>query len=548
MHGIAMKVAVVTVIKNEASDLAAWLAWYNTIGVDTIILFEDGSDDHTYEIAKAASQCQDIRLLRTDSTLRSHTDRQTAAFREALARFGAKFEWMGFLDGDEYLHLPQDLSIKSFLARYTGANGLGFSWCSYGDNGHVLKPRIPPVEAFTRHAAIWPGYNVIKSFVRPGKLGQQWFDTHRLDVEAPYVDPAGYLLDWTEHGCVANPLDWSQAKIMQYMGRSTEHLIDRVRRRQDLRMLSSEQLGCGGKNEVEDLSPLDHLPAIYRHILRIDREVLKAFLTRCRQAAFSFKRKPGLRETFAQSLAPLRRRLLSAIGTAPAVAALVAPTSADFHWIVSPFGTVLCADGTTGELLHATPDAIKLTGCHPVFAMKPLAGADIIFIISSRSEIPLRIARSIEPGIRGDILREHRIGDILSYQAVPVEGEDGGRFSLRHPRTGRFMTARLPEAQNPEGTGGIYVTQEVALDWERFSLAKFHGLLGASPQPEIVAELASIPPEILTSEGLFAWVTRGTSPSPAVFAALLTFLPYRDQLAFTKAAPDAALPDWMLYH
>ena len=86
------------------------------------------------------------------------------------------------------------------------------------------------------------------------------------------------------------------------------------------------------------------------------------------------------------------------------------------------------------------------------------------------------------------------------------------------------------------------------MDWERFSLAKVHGLLGALPQPEIVAELASLPPKVLTSEGLFAWVSRGTPPSPAVFAALLTFLPYRDQLNFMKAAPDAALPDWMHYH
>jgi Glycosyl transferase family 2 len=547
MHGIAMKVAVVTVIKNEASDLAAWLAWYHTIGIDTIMLFDDGSDDHTCEIAKAASKCQDIRLLRTDSTLPSRTDRQSAAFREALARFGAKFEWMGFLDGDEYLHLPRDRSIKSFLSHYAAANGLGFSWCSYGSNGHVLKPRIPPVEAFTRHAAIWPGYNVIKSFVRPGKVGREWFDTHRLDVQQPYVDPAGYHLDWTEHGCVANPLDWSQAKIMQYSGRSTEHLIDRVRRRQDLRILSDGELGCSGTNEVEDLSPLERLPAIYRHILRIDHEILKAFLARCRQAAFSFRRKPRLSETLARSLEPLKQRLLSVIGRVP-VASSVPATSADFHWIVSAFGTVLCADGVTGELLHATPDTIKQAGCHPVFAMTPLAEGKIIFLISSHPEIPLRIARPADPCIRGDILREHRIGDILSYQAISVEGEDSERFSLRHPRTGRFVTAWPPMGDDAEGVGRAFVTREVAMDWERFSLAKVHGLLGASPQPEIVAELASIPPEVLTPEGLFAWVTRGTPPSPAVFAALLTFLPYRDQLTFMKAAPDAALPDWMHYH
>jgi hypothetical protein len=548
MHGIAMKVAVVTVIKNEASDLPAWLAWYHTIGVDTIILFDDESDDHTYNIARAASQCQDIRLLRTDAKLRSRTDRQSAAFREALALFGAKFNWMGFLDGDEYLQLRQDLSIKSFLARYPGANGLGFSWCSYGNNGHVLKPRIPPFEAFTRHTAPWSCHNVIKSFVRPGKVGPQWLDTHRFDVEAPYIDAAGHHLDWTEHGCVAKPPDWSQAKVMQFTGRSIEHLIDRLHRRPDLRLLSQEDLGGFGTNEIEDLSPLDKLSAIYQQILRIDREVLKAFVNRCRQAAFAFRREARERRSLPRLLAPLAQRLLSVIGTAPTAAAPIVSPAADFHWIVSAFGTVLCADGITGELLHATPDTIKLAGCHPVFAMRPLAEADIVFLISSRSEIPLRIVRPVDPAIRVDFLREHRIGDILSYQAVSVAGDESARFSLRHPRTGRFITAWPPMVDDPEGIGRVFVTREVAMDWERFSLAKVHGLLGALPQPEIVAELASLPPKVLTSEGLFAWVSRGTPPSPAVFAALLTFLPYRDQLNFMKAAPDAALPDWMHYH
>src|ERR1700712_5735452 len=167
-----MKVAVVAFIKNEDSDLTAWLAWYSILGVDTIILFEDGSDDFTYEVAQAASRCQDIRLLRADSSIPNYWERQIAAYREALARFSQKFDWIGFLDGDEYLHLPLDGAIKPFLGRYEGANGIGLSWCLYGSNGHILKPHIPAMEAFTRHTALRPDFNVMKSFVRPGKVGK----------------------------------------------------------------------------------------------------------------------------------------------------------------------------------------------------------------------------------------------------------------------------------------------------------------------------------------------------------------------------------------
>ena len=45
-----MKVAVIAIVRDEVSDILWWLGWYVSLGVDTIIVFDDGSKDGTDRI------------------------------------------------------------------------------------------------------------------------------------------------------------------------------------------------------------------------------------------------------------------------------------------------------------------------------------------------------------------------------------------------------------------------------------------------------------------------------------------------------------------
>jgi hypothetical protein len=504
-----MKVAIVTVIKNEASDLTAWLAWYKMLGVDTIILYEDWSADDTFEIAQAAAGCQDIRLFRTDPGIHKYWDRQCVALRAALAEFGQAFDWIGFLDGDEYLYVPRDDGIKPFLDGYQHANAVGVSWCLYGSNGHILKPHIPPVDAFTRHSAMDPGYNVMKSFVRPGKVGPEWFDMHQMDVEPPYVDTNGHALNWIEHGHVSNPPDWSKAKIMHYMGRSMEHIVARVRRRADLRLVTDNYWDNLGRNEVEDREPLRFLPSLYRHLLRLDNEVIARFVDACRQTVTELTR---------------------------------VHQPASLYWLKTSSDTVLCASTITGEVGHINREIMTESHCHPVFALRPVPSSDVVFLVSSRPDIPLRMSQSDHEALRGDLLREHRISTILSYHLTSIEGGADEIFALRHPHTFRLLSAR--PAPMPGMVGEIYVNREEAKAWESFHVV--------TVEDNVIHQNAALgqglhsdyDETLLTAQGLLAWLTQGAAPPPSLFIAFLTALTTSEQRAFLRLAARAPLPDW----
>ncbi|WP_221246642.1 glycosyltransferase family 2 protein [Acidocella aromatica] len=166
-------VAVVLVVKDEASDILAWLAWYRLLGFDAAIVYDDDSTDGTWELVQEAAQHWDIRLSRTigDRNI-CYQERQQASYCQALSTYKNEFAWLAFFDADEFLQLRQDKSVGAFLARFPNANEVAVNWCNYGSSGHMLKPKAPPPLAYTWHGGARMEVNKhVKCFVRPGKVG-----------------------------------------------------------------------------------------------------------------------------------------------------------------------------------------------------------------------------------------------------------------------------------------------------------------------------------------------------------------------------------------
>lgn len=276
-----MKVAVVAIVRDEASDILSWLGWYVSLGVDTVVLFDDGSTDGMDRLVMDAACVHDIRLYRIKGGSGSHVDRQRLVYLEALEHLKAEFDWIGFLDADEYLSLQTHDTIQDFLRSFSDDVGaVGINWCNYGSSGHVTKPVMPAFHAFTHHYRPDSAINRhVKSFLRPQRWSGHWSNVHYFDV-APYgyVDAAGRDIQWSDvKGIIQNAPDWRGARILHFQLRSMEHYIDRARKRKDITLRVDGFTGAD-HNDVHDTTPQRHTVSVREWERKVGRQTCARLL------------------------------------------------------------------------------------------------------------------------------------------------------------------------------------------------------------------------------------------------------------------------------
>jgi FkbM family methyltransferase len=230
--------AVVLVVKDEAHDISAWLAWYHIIGFNACIVYDDDSTDGTWDILQSAAARQDIRVSRTHGPKPGpYERRQDASYRHALTHYRQEFDWLAFFDADEFLLLPEDQDVNAFLARFPTADAVAVNWCNYGSGGHLLKPASPPFEAYTWHGGAHRAINRhVKSIVRPARTGPNWLNVHCFDIPPDrYVLATGAPVTWSQTGgIIDSDPDWRAARLMHYQCRSMEHFVERLKKRPEL--------------------------------------------------------------------------------------------------------------------------------------------------------------------------------------------------------------------------------------------------------------------------------------------------------------------------
>lgn len=146
-NGAERGLALAVIVKNEAAFIEEWLKFHYAAGVAKFFLYDDGSDDRTIAIAKAAVPpealtiipwCQRLKDAKGPKTLHN----QPLAFAHAVSNFGTDFRWMGFIDVDEFLFPTEALSLKEVLAELEHANNILLPWHMFGRQGFEATPDL----------------------------------------------------------------------------------------------------------------------------------------------------------------------------------------------------------------------------------------------------------------------------------------------------------------------------------------------------------------------------------------------------------------------
>ncbi len=220
-----MTLAACLIVKDEARDIAEWIAYHGAIGVDTFLVYDNGSLDGTQAVLRAAAGVYDIRLTpwRTAAV-----NAQVQAYQHAIRTNRTEFDWIAFIDSDEFIVLHQPHTLRSLSD--TAASVIGINWAMFGSNGHAHLPTGLVIESFTRRSVPWfPPNRHVKCLVRPG-ADPVALNPHAFDVAGPAIRPGGAPLEWQcdAHGNLlpglsADPPDYTIAQVNHYFTRSRAH-------------------------------------------------------------------------------------------------------------------------------------------------------------------------------------------------------------------------------------------------------------------------------------------------------------------------------------
>lgn len=185
----------------DETHIIEWIAHHQNIGFTHIFIFDHLSKIPVESIVKHIPNVfvERINIELTDG-VHLKQDLMQLALRYIAKPAG--YEWMLYLDADEFLVLPKYDSIREFLGAYPNAHQIGINWLCFGsnhmdslENGTILENFTKSDDCLNEH---------IKSFVRPEYAVnpynphvytmKKWtlscaIDRRKLNVNKPYFFP-----------------------------------------------------------------------------------------------------------------------------------------------------------------------------------------------------------------------------------------------------------------------------------------------------------------------------------------------------------------------
>ncbi|GEL44548.1 hypothetical protein MEX01_51390 [Methylorubrum extorquens] len=222
------KVAVCMCVKNEVFRISEWIAYHSLLGFEKIIVYDNMSTDGTREILERFSEALNVIVIDWDRSDRMY---QMDAFKDAVVRFGVSFDWMGFIDSDEFIVLHEHDCISDFIEEYNHASAVVLNWALFGSSGHLTRPsgllieefkfRAKPEERRARH---------VKSFIKVSDFIDVGPNPHVFNVRGQTVNVLHNPPEWEELGITAGSAIYETCQINHYFLKSLEEWREKMTR------------------------------------------------------------------------------------------------------------------------------------------------------------------------------------------------------------------------------------------------------------------------------------------------------------------------------
>jgi Glycosyltransferase family 92 len=250
-----MNLALCSIQKNRGPWLAEWVVFHVMVGVQKFYLYLHGCSDQSLLVATELTRHFDLEVVVIPGDVVAP---QLKAYHHCYSTHGHKHDWLGFIDGDEFLFSPAEMDLKEVLAqyRYGKLSALGVYWATFGSSHHEKEPSGLIIENYTKRAHQQFEVNThIKSVVM-GRQGPHCLPVtshHFKSIHGTY-DTSGRLIEW---GYTKNNPDYSQLRINHYVTQSLEYFTKTksVAGKADVSPRSNRDMAwfdAHNRNEVDD--------------------------------------------------------------------------------------------------------------------------------------------------------------------------------------------------------------------------------------------------------------------------------------------------------
>lgn len=222
------ELSVVAIAKNEGEYIEEWLAYYETIGVDRVYLYENNGTDNMKELVQPFVNRGFVVYHDFPGDAK-----QLPAYNHAIREYGHKTRYMAMVDCDEFLMPVQnqfDLrgAVNTLFETAVNSGGIGVNWCVYGSSNKLEREPGLLMERFKMRAnsAAWNN-KLIKTIVNP-RLVKRFVSPHFAvyKIGAWCVDSKGHRVgSW-----YINDVDFSILRCNHYFCKSVEEFKNKQAR------------------------------------------------------------------------------------------------------------------------------------------------------------------------------------------------------------------------------------------------------------------------------------------------------------------------------
>jgi hypothetical protein len=249
-------VAVCLRFRDEARYLNEWITYHLAAGVRHIYLYNNFSEDD-YGTALAPH----IEAGRVTLIDWPFTPASPSAEEDCIVRAIGRYEWVGFLDADEFVVIGDGRSIPDYLNDFADMPGVALHWHYFGSNGHRTRPPNGVIQAYIRRQSA-PNRHV-KCFVRPERV------TQNRNSHSWFFRNARWAVDENRNpvlGSISAPTA-TYAWINHYYCKSLEDFLEKAQRTSTLdvsgmkhptRKLQNAEAAIQASNDVEDRSAIEY--------------------------------------------------------------------------------------------------------------------------------------------------------------------------------------------------------------------------------------------------------------------------------------------------